>query len=168
MADIINEELKNIVEELKNIVTENLKPVVVEPDLELCPDDRPLVDGLYEKLIPTECPQDFEPICIDATTECRRIEFDVVVNNLCKDKKYIVSVLLYKWVWVTLPCPPWRKFTKVPVGQTCKIAKYCGGPLAPPCGSDTVHFELAIEEPVCSHERIYRDIVANYVDICDL
>jgi len=112
--------------------------------------------GIGSTLIPCKCPQDFGQVAvIDATTKGRIVKFSIKVNNLCRNKEYIVSVVLYKWVWMR-HC----KWVKVPIAEDFKIAKYTG---CESHGTDTVYFQLAIKEPLCSGQRIDINIISNYV-----
>jgi hypothetical protein len=130
-------------------------------NLDLGPEGLPPRGEIDPILIPCKCPQDFGQITeIDATTKGRIVKFSIKVNNLCRNKEYLVGVLLYKWVWVW----PW-KWIKVPVAEECKIAKFTG---CENCGSDIICFELVIKEPLCSDEYIGIDIVKNYVNCCKL
>ncbi|GEM_PF-394043 len=117
--------------------------------------------GIGPILIPCNCPQDFGQLgVIDATTTGRIVKFSIKVKNLCRNKEYIVAVILYKWVWVW-PC----KWVKVPIAEDFKIAKYTG---SGSCGTDTVYFQLAIKEPLCSGQYIGIDVIDNYIDPCNL
>uniref|UniRef100_UPI003216EF28 hypothetical protein n=1 Tax=uncultured Clostridium sp. TaxID=59620 RepID=UPI003216EF28 len=130
-------------------------------DLEVHPKGEAPKGGIGSTLIPCKCPQDFGQVAvIDATTKGRIVKFSIKVNNLCRNKEYIVSVVLYKWVWV------WHcKWVKVPIAEDFKIAKYTG---CESHGTDTVYFQLAIKEPLCSGQCIGVDIISNYVNDCNL
>ncbi len=170
--DTIERELRDMADESFNPTPKDMDsipeegqafemPTKYEAQEDKGPKGEALKCGIGPILIPCTCPQDFGQVgVIDATTAGRIVKFSIKVKNLCRNKEYIVGVVLYKWVCVW-PC----KWVKVPIAEDFKIAQYTG---CENCGTDTVYFQLAIKEPLCSGQYIGIDIIDNYIGACNL
>lgn len=118
-------------------------------------EDGTLLADRERRLHPGQCPDHFgDAAIIDARTDARVIDFDLVVRNLVPHKNFAVCITIYKF----------ERGHRVNLAQIARIVRRRHDH----CGDHEEHITAVIKEPICSDERIFFHVIGNYVDCCDI
>ena len=98
------------------------------------------------------CTKFTTPLTIDASTSGRFISFTVRVCNLCRNKDYLLAVVIYDGDYV--------------VGEIFKKLNSTGSAASSCYDTDVVFENVLICEPICASSNLKFKVYGNYVDSC--
>lgn len=122
-----------------------------------CPQPQPQPGCSGSNLMPCACPVNLGKEVLNASTDGRKVVFDVEIQNLCGGMDYLVLATIYKVEEVMGKC------VKIKKAEVCKKVRRNGIG----CGTIIEHFEVIIPVSLCSGEKIDIEVTGNYVMCCN-